>query len=59
MAQDVPFASDFDKDLEGVVRREIITYRYKNGKMQMERAVRSYFGEDYNDSVSTIPLSKG
>ena len=25
MAQDGPFASDFDKDLEGVVRREIIT----------------------------------
>jgi|TARA_R110002153_G_scaffold25262_6_gene80314 hypothetical protein len=56
---DGPFTSEFDIDLEGVIRREIITYRYnKNGTMQKEIASRSYFGDDYNDSTQTIPMQR-
>lgn len=53
---DGPFQSEFDIDLEGVVRRELVTYRYKNGIMVMETASRTYTKNDYNDSRSTIPL---
>jgi hypothetical protein len=31
-----PFRSAFDGDTEGVIRREIITYRMKNGIMVKE-----------------------
>jgi len=53
---DGPFKSEFDTDLEGVVRRELVTYRYKNGVMIKEIATRTYTTEDYNDSTSSIPM---
>lgn len=53
---DGPFQSEFDIDLQGVVRRELITYRYKDGMMVMETASRTYTADDYNDSRSSIPL---
>ena len=34
-----PFKSAFDADTNGVVRREIVTYRMKNGMMVKESAV--------------------
>ena len=52
-----PFKSAFDADTDGVVRREIVTYRVKNGIMIKESAVRDYYASgDYHDSQSTMPL---
>ena len=51
-----PFTQDFDTDLSGVVRRELITYRYKNGVLVKETAVRNYTLDDYTDSTSSTPL---
>lgn len=54
---DGPFKNAFEGDTEGVVRREIVTYRFKNGIMIKESASRDYYGSnDYNDSISTQPL---
>jgi len=52
-----PFKSAFDADTTGVVRREIVTYRMKNGTMVKETAVRDYYvSGDYHDSQNTMPL---
>tara|TARA_R110001592_G_scaffold222892_1_gene478206 strand:+ start:225 stop:407 length:183 start_codon:yes stop_codon:yes gene_type:complete len=52
-----PFTSKFGEDLEGVIRREIITYRWKNNMLTKEIAIRKYYKNgDYNDSVATSPL---
>jgi len=52
-----PFKSAFDADTDGVVRREIVTYRVKNGIMVKEEACRDYYQSgDYHDSQSTMPL---
>ena len=52
-----PFKSAFDADTNGVVRREITTYRLKNGIMIKETAVRDYYKDgDYHDSQSAMPL---
>ena len=53
---DGPFTSEFDIDLEGVVRRELVTYRYVDGMMRMETVTRVYSSGDYNDSSAIIPL---
>jgi hypothetical protein len=54
---DGPFQAAFDSDTTGVVRREITTYRYKNGIMVKETATRSYARDgDYHDTISTLPL---
>lgn len=54
---DGPFQGAFESDTTGVVRREITTYRYQDGKMIKETATRTYYGDgDYNDSTSSIPL---
>jgi hypothetical protein len=52
-----PFKSAFDADTDGVVRREIVTYRVKNGAMVKETAVRDYYKHgDYHDSQNSLPL---
>jgi len=52
-----PFKSAFDADTDGVVRREIVTYRMKNGMMVKETAVRDYYKDgDYHDSQNAMPL---
>lgn len=54
---DGPFRSAFDGDTVGVVRREIITYRMRDGIMVKEEAFRDYYKSgDYHDSQSTAPL---
>jgi len=54
---DGPFKAAFDADTTGVVHREIITYRMKNGMMVKETACRDYYKSgDYHDSISTQPL---
>ena len=52
-----PFKAAFDADTSGVVRREIVTYRYKNGVMVKETAVRDYYKDgDYHDTINSMPL---
>ena len=52
-----PFKSAFESDVEDVIRREIITYRLKNGIMIKETATRDYYKSGYyHDSVATQPL---
>jgi hypothetical protein len=54
---DGPFKSAFDGDTEGVIRREIITYRIRGDVMVKEEAFRDYYKSgDYHDSQSTNPL---
>ncbi len=53
---DGPFKNAFDADIDGVIRREIVTYRVKNGVMVKESATRDYYGNDYNDTISSQPL---
>ena len=51
-----PFKNAFDADTDGVVRREIVTYRMKNGMMVKETAVRDYYKNgDYHDSQNEMP----
>ena len=52
-----PFQGAFEADTTGVVRREITTYRYKDGIMIKETATRTYYKDgDYNDSTASIPM---
>ena len=52
-----PFKDAFDADTDGVVRREIVTYRYKNGMLVKEEACRDYYKNgDYHDSQNAMPL---
>ena len=56
---DGPFKNAFDGDTEDVVRREIVTYRMRNGMMIKESAVRDYYKSgDYHDSQSSTPLAE-
>jgi hypothetical protein len=56
---DGPFKNAFDADTNGVVRREITTYRIKNGMMVKETAVRDYYKNgDYHDSQNSLPLAE-
>jgi len=52
-----PFKSAFESDVDGVIRREIVTYRMKGDVMIKETATRDYYKSgDYHDSVATQPL---
>jgi hypothetical protein len=52
-----PFKSAFDSDTGGVIRREIVTYRMRDGIMIKETASRDYYKSgDYHDSQSTTPM---
>ena len=56
---DGPFKNAFDADTNGVVRREITTYRIKNGMMVKETAVRDYYKNgDYHDGQNPLPLAE-
>ena len=56
---DGPFKNAFDADTAGVVRREITTYRIKNGMMVKETSVRDYYKNgDYHDSQNSLPLAE-
>lgn len=54
---DGPFKNAFDEDTIGVVRREIVTYRMRDGMMVKEIAYRDYYASgNYHDSHTAIPL---
>ncbi len=52
-----PFTANVESNLEGVIRREIVTYRWKNNMLVKEIAIRKYSENgDYLDSMSSTPL---
>ena len=52
-----PFKAAFNADTEGVVRREIITYRMRDGQLVKEEASRDYYKSgDYHDTTNYKPL---
>jgi len=52
-----PFKAAFDADTDGVIRREIVTYRMRHGTMTKESACRDYYKSgDYHDSDNVMPL---
>ena len=54
---DGPFKNAFDADTDGVMRREIVTYRIKNGMLYKETATREYYKSgDYHDSQSSVAI---
>ena len=56
--KDGPFKDFFDKDTDGVIRQELITYRMKDGMLKRETATRDYYESgDYNDSSFSHPLA--
>jgi len=56
---DGPLKQAFDLlDTDGVLSRELITYRIKNGMVVKQVAGRRYSDNDYNDYNKTEPLTK-
>ena len=54
---DGPFKAAFEADTNGVIRREIVTYRIVNGIMVKEEASRDYYKSgDYHDAQNSKPL---
>lgn len=54
---DGPFKAAFDADTDGVIRREIITYRIKDGILIKEESSRDYYKSgDYHDAINNKPL---
>jgi len=54
-----PFKSAFDSDTEGVIRREMSTYRWRNGTVYKDVVTRVYFNDgDYHDTSTTTPLAE-
>ena len=52
-----PFKAAFESDTAGVIRREIISYRMRDGMMIKEEASRDYYQSgDYHDNQNTKPL---
>lgn len=52
-----PFKNAFEADTAGVIRREIITYRMRDGIMIKEEASRDYYQSgDYHDNQNLKPL---
>ena len=52
-----PFKSALDADIKDVIRREIVTYRMRDGMLVKEEACRDYYKSgDYHDSQSCLPL---
>jgi len=52
-----PFLTEFEKDLEGVVLREMVTYRYKDGMMVKETVSRRFKKDgNYHDTTLSTPM---
>ena len=51
-----PFYDAFEGSVDGVIKQELITYRIRNGMLVVEKTQRSYSGDDYQDTVSSMPL---
>ena len=56
---DGPLKQAFDLlDSDGVMSRELTTYRKRNGMLVKEVVTRTYTGKDYIDGTSINPICK-
>ena len=56
---DGPLNRAFDLlDTDGVISRELVTYRIRDGMVLKETVARRYLENDYTDSTKTEPLTK-
>ena len=56
---DGPLKQAFDLlDSDGVLSRELITYRIRNGMLVKEVVTRTYNDRDYIDTTSSNPICK-
>ena len=56
---DGPLKAAFDLlDSDGVLSRELTTYRKRNGMLIKEVVTRTYTNHDYVDGTVTIPICK-
>jgi hypothetical protein len=57
-ALDGPFTSAFERDTQGIVKQELITYVKKNGMLVKEVTTRQFSkdGTDWHDTSSVQPL---
>tara|TARA_B100000405_G_C16513661_1_gene348338 strand:- start:461 stop:661 length:201 start_codon:yes stop_codon:yes gene_type:complete len=56
---DGPLKQAFDLlDSDGVLSRELTTYRKRNGMLVKEVVTRTYTGKDYIDGTSINPICK-
>jgi len=51
-----PFYEAFEGSKDGVIKQELITYRIRNGMLVIEKTMRDYSNNDYQDTVSSTPL---
>ena len=51
-----PLSDALNKDLEGVILRELITYRFVNDVLHKETVSRRFRGVDYHDATTIQPL---
>ena len=52
---DGPFKKSLDK-MDGVFRKEVVTYKVENGYLYKETAIRDFSDGDYHDTVKVETL---
>ena len=53
-----PFYAAFQGDNTGVIKQELVTYRIRDGVLIKETVSRDYSKNNYQDSISVIPLAE-
>jgi len=53
-----PFYTAFKGDNTGVIKQELVTYRIRDGVLVKETVSRDYSKNNYQDSISVIPLAE-
>jgi hypothetical protein len=53
-----PFYAAFQGDNTGIIKQELVTYRIRDGVLIKETVSRDYSKNDYQDSISVIPLAE-
>ena len=53
-----PFYTAFQGDNTGVIKQELVTYRIRDGILVKETVSRDYSKNNYQDSISVIPLAE-
>jgi len=51
-----PLSDALNKDLDGVILRELITYRFVDDVLHKETVSRRFRGDDYHDATTIQPL---
>jgi len=53
-----PFYTAFQGDNTGVIKQELVTYKVRDGVLIKETVSRDYSKNNYQDSISVIPLAE-